>query len=54
MLFSFCLQMLLGRKMTVALFGPWGLCVSLLKTLVCTRLGRAALSILSLAEAVLF
>lgn len=54
MMFSFCLQMLLGRKMTVALFGPWGLCVSLLKTLVCTRLAREALSILPLAEAVLF
>lgn len=54
MMFSFCLQMLLGRKMTVALFGPWGLCVSLLKTLVCTRLVREALSILPLAEAVLF
>ncbi|KAL2302895.1 hypothetical protein Nmel_010348 [Mimus melanotis] len=48
------LQMLLGRKMTVALFGPWGLCVSLLKMLVCTRLAREALGILPLAEAVLF
>ena len=38
----------------MALFGPWGLCVSLLKMLVCTRLAREALSILPLAEAVLF
>lgn len=54
MMFSFCLQMLLGRKMTVALFGLWGFCVSLLKTLVCTRLAWEALGILPLAQAVLF
>uniref|UniRef100_A0A8C6ZEV2 Uncharacterized protein n=1 Tax=Nothoprocta perdicaria TaxID=30464 RepID=A0A8C6ZEV2_NOTPE len=54
MMFSFCLQMLRGRTVAVALLGPWGLCVSLLKTLVCTRPVREALSTLLLAEAVLF